>query len=259
MSAKPRLAVFKFASCDGCQLSLLDAEDELLGIAEQVEIAHFLEARTRSLEGPYDVGIVEGSITTAHDAHRIKEIRRQCRFLVTIGACATAGGIQALKNWADVDDFISQVYANPGYISTLKTSTAIAEHVSVDFELRGCPVNRHQLVELVTALVVGRKPRVPGYSVCVECKQRGTVCVAVAQGISCLGPVTQAGCGAICPAYSRECFGCFGPKQVPNLVPLLEHYEGRGGDRQSLKRLVRSFNGYAPDFREAIDVLEEQE
>jgi coenzyme F420-reducing hydrogenase gamma subunit len=256
MISKPRLAVFKFASCDGCQLQLLEAEDQLLEIAEKVEIDHFLEARSQVVPGPYDVGLVEGSITTAEDAERIREIRRQCRFLVTIGACATAGGIQALRNWGRVDDFVSSVYATPAFIDTLATSTSIADHVPVDFELRGCPIDRGQLLDLITSLVLGRKPRVPGHSVCVECKARGTVCVAVAKGIACLGPVTQAGCGAICPAHDRECFGCFGPSESPNLVSLTGFYEHRGTPRDSLLRLVRSFNGYAPAFRAESDRLE---
>lgn len=256
MANKPKLAVFKFASCDGCQLSLLCAEDQLLAIADAIEIAYFLEARTAEIEGPYDVGLVEGSITTPHDAERIQEIRKQCRFLVAIGACATSGGIQALRNWASVDDFIGQVYAHPDFISTLETSTPIAEHVTVDFELRGCPISKDQLVELVAALLHGRKPRFPNYSVCMECKRNGTVCVAVARGVACLGPVTQAGCGAICPAFSRECFGCFGPKDQPNLFSLTNHYAEEGSDRDHLVRLARNFNAYAPDFREASDALE---
>jgi len=256
MADKPKLAVFKFASCDGCQLSLLDAEDHLLAVADAVEIAYFLEARTQAIEGPYDIGLVEGSITTSHDAERIHQIREQCKFLVTIGACATSGGIQALRNWADLDEYISQVYAHPEYINSLATSTAIAEHVEVDFELRGCPINKNQLVELVAALVHGRTPRFPSYSVCVECKQRLTVCIAVAQAVACLGPITQAGCGAICPAYNRECFGCYGPKEQPNPISLTSHYVGCGVDRDHLVRLVRNFNGNAPSFREASDALE---
>jgi len=253
--ARPRLAVFKFASCDGCQLSLLDAEDELLAVAGAVEIAYFPEARTQEIPGPYDVGLVEGSITTPHDAQRIKEIRKQCRILITIGACATAGGIQALRNWANTDDFVRQVYAHPEYIHTLATSTPISEHVWVDFELRGCPINKQQLLEVVTALVIGRKPRLPRYAVCVECKRRGTVCVAVGQGIPCMGPVTQAGCGAICPSYNRECFGCHGPREQPNLYSLVEWYQGHGSDRLQLLRLTRNFNGYAPEFREASETM----
>lgn len=254
--AKPTLAVFKFASCDGCQLSLLDAEDELLAVAEAVQIAYFPEARTQVIAGPYDVGLVEGSVTTPHDVERIKAIRKQCRYLVTIGACATAGGIQALKNWAKVDDFINAVYARPEYIQTLSTSTPIADHVLVDFELRGCPINKSQLVELVTALVVGRKPRVPRHSVCVECKRRGTVCIAVAQDVACLGPVTQAGCGAICPSFNRECFGCYGPKEKPNLTSLTSHYTAAGKPARHLIQLLRNFNGNAVEFRAASDALE---
>ena len=256
MPNKPTLAVFKFASCDGCQLSLLDCEDELLAVAEAIEIAYFLEARTQQLAGPYDIGLVEGSITTAHDADRIKEIRKQCKYLVTIGACATAGGIQALRNFANVGEFVRQVYAHPEYIETLETSTPISEHVNVDFELRGCPISKSQLVSLISSLLRGRQPTVPRYSVCIECKRRMTVCVAVAQGIACLGPVTQAGCGAICPSYNRECFGCFGPKEQPNLVSLTDQYATRGADKEHLICLSRNFNGYAPEFREASKSLE---
>ncbi len=259
MTAKPRLAVFKFASCDGCQLQLLDAEERLLELAGRVEINHFLEARSQVVPGPYDVGLVEGSITTPDDVERIREVRRQCRFLVTIGACATAGGIQALRNWGRIDEFLASVYATPATIAALATSTAIADHVPVDFELRGCPIDRGQLLDLITAVLFGRKPHVPGHSVCVECKARGTVCVAVARGIPCLGPVTQAGCGAICPAHDRECFGCFGPSESPNLVSLTGFYEQRGTPRESLVRLVRSFNAAAPAFRAEGDRLEASE
>jgi sulfhydrogenase subunit delta len=255
MPAKPRLAVFKFASCDGCQLQLLDAAG-LLEIADRVEIAHFLEASSRIEPGPYDIGLVEGSISTPHDAERIREIRRECHTLVTIGACATSGGIQALRNWGRLDEFIGAVYASRPYVESLATSTAIADHVPVDFELRGCPIDTRQLVELITSLLLGRKPRVPGHCVCVECKARGTVCVAVAKGIPCLGPVTQAGCGAICPAHDRECFGCYGPAEAVNLVSLTGFYQRRGTAADSLLRLVRGINGYAPAFREAGDELE---
>ena len=259
MTAKPRLAVFKFASCDGCQLQLLDATDRLLELAGRVEINHFLEARSQVVPGPYDVGLVEGSITTPDDVERICEVRRQCRFLVTIGACATAGGIQALRNWGRIDEFLAAVYATPATIAALATSTAIADHVPVDFEVRGCPIDRGQLLDLITAVLFGRKPHVPGHSVCVECKARGTVCVAVARGIPCLGPVTQAGCGAICPAHDRECFGCFGPSESPNLVSLTGFYEQRGTPRESLVRLVRSFNAAAPAFRAESNRLEARE
>ena len=144
-----RVAVVKFASCDGCQLTLLDCEDELLGIAGAVDIVHFLEAGGPVLSGPYDLAIVEGSITTAHDAARIRELREQSTVLVSIGACATAGGIQALRNAADVTEYASVVYAHPEYLSTLATSTPISSHVQVDVELRGCPVDKGQLLHVI--------------------------------------------------------------------------------------------------------------
>jgi coenzyme F420-reducing hydrogenase gamma subunit len=246
---KPRLAVWKFSSCDGCQLSLLDCEDELLAVAGVVEIANFPEASRAVVKGPYDLSLVEGSITTAHDAERIHGIRRASKFLVTIGACATAGGIQALRNFKDVKEFTAIVYAQPAYIETLKKSTPITDHVFVDFELRGCPINKYQLVEVISAFLNGRKPNTPPHSVCVQCKQRGTVCVMVAEGTPCLGPVTQAGCGAICPAYTRGCYGCFGPKETPNTASLSVLWNRLGVSEQDLVRAFRSFNAFAEPFR----------
>lgn len=254
---KPRLAVFKFASCDGCQLTLLDCEDELLAIAGAVEIAYFAEARRQMLDGPYDVTLVEGSVTTEEEVERIKEVRRQSRFLVSIGACAIAGGIQALRNWTDVNEYINIVYATPEFISTLNRSQPISDFVSVDFELRGCPIDKRQLIELVTSLLIGRKPRVPAHSVCLECKRQGTVCVMVARGIPCLGPATQAGCGAICPAYSRGCYGCFGPVDTPNPISLGEQFIALGQSRAEVSRAFRSFNGYSPAFRAASELFAE--
>ena len=255
---KPKLAVWKFASCDGCQLSLLDCEDELLAVCEAVEIAYFPEATRKELKGPYDLSLVEGSITTPHDAERIHKIRRASKTLVTIGACATAGGIQALRNFTDVNDFVPIVYANPDYIDTLKRSTPIAEHVFVDFELRGCPINKSQLVEVLNAFLNGRKPNVPPHSVCMECKQLGNVCVMVAHGIPCLGPVTHAGCGAICPSYNRGCYGCFGPKESPNARSLGSWFgETMGMKEIDILRAFRGFNAYSEEFRKESESHEE--
>jgi coenzyme F420-reducing hydrogenase gamma subunit len=236
---------------------LLACEDELLGLAGKIDIAYFLEATSHVRSGPYDVALVEGSITTAHDAERIREVRRAAKFLVTIGACATAGGIQALRNWGNTAEFVQSVYASPEYISTLDLSTAIADHVPVDFELRGCPINKHQLLEVLRALLAGRKPRTPSHGVCLDCKRRGTVCVMVAQGVPCLGPVTQSGCGALCPAYDRGCYGCYGPAAQPNLVTLTAQFARDGVPRDTIVRSLRSFNGYAPEFRAQGDRLEE--
>jgi len=253
---RPKLAVWKFASCDGCQLSLLDCEDELLTVAGELEIANFPEASCAVVNGPYDLSLVEGSITTPHDAERVHKIRRVSKFLVTIGACATAGGIQALRNFKDVKEFISIVYAMPEYIETLKKSTPIADHIPVDFELRGCPINKQQLVEVISAFLNGRKPNTPPHSVCVECKRRGTVCVMVAHGTPCLGPVTHAGCDAICPSYHRGCYGCFGPKETPNTVSLSAWWSQLGVNEQDIIRAYRGFNAYAEAFRKESEAHE---
>jgi sulfhydrogenase subunit delta len=250
---KQTLAVWKFASCDGCQLSLLDLEDELLALTDRLQIAYFLEASSATADGPYDISLVEGSVTTLHDAERIREVRAQSRTLITIGACATAGGIQALRNFADVEEFTRIVYASPDYISTLGTSTPISAHVPVDFELNGCPINKHQLLEVISAHLARRRPRVRAHSVCVECKRRGTVCVMVAHGTACLGPVTHAGCGAICPAYNRGCYGCYGPKETPNTASLDAWSTLEAPD---LVRIYRTFNASAEAFLKASEAHE---
>ena len=255
---KPRMAVWKFASCDGCQLSLLNCEDDLLALAGEVEIAYFLEASRARVRGPYDLSLVEGSITTPDDAARIQQVRAASRHLVTIGACATAGGIQALRNFKDVNEFISIVYATPAYIDTLATSTAIAQHVRVDFELRGCPINKEQLLEVISAFLHGRRPNTPAHSVCVECKLRGNVCVMVAHGTPCLGPVTHAGCGAICPAYSRGCYGCFGPAETANTASLSGWWRRLGVDERDLVRAFRGFNAYAEPFKSESEAHEKE-
>ena len=249
--ARPTLAVWKLASCDGCQLTLLDCHDELLAVAAEVEIAHFAEATSAHVAGPYDVSLVEGSVTTPEDAERIHRIREQSRTLVTIGACATAGGIQALRNFADVAEFTSAVYAKPEYVQTLATSTAVAAHVPVDFELRGCPIDKRQLLELITALLAGRRPQIPGHSVCYECKLRGNACVMVAHGTPCLGPVTQAGCGAICPTYGRGCYGCFGPVAAPNTPSLVPRLLQLGMRPDGVDRVFSTFATAAPGFSPA--------
>jgi sulfhydrogenase subunit delta len=249
MVRKPKLAVWKFASCDGCQLSVLSCEDELLKLADQIEIAYFREASSAVVKGPYDLSLVEGSITTKHDAERIHKIRNISRSLVTLGACATAGGIQALRNFSDVKEFLSIVYAKPEYISTLEKSTAIAAHVKVDFELRGCPINKNQLVDVIKAFIHGRAPTVPPHSVCLDCKRKGVVCVMVARGVACMGPVTHTGCGVLCPSYARGCYGCFGPKENPNTASLADWFVRLGTVRDDVVRTFRNFNSDAPPFR----------
>ena len=254
----PKLAVWKFASCDGCQLSLLNCEDELLALSEMVQIANFMEASKQILPGPYDISLVEGSITTEHDRVRIQEVRKLSKVLITIGACATAGGIQALRNFSKVEEYLKIVYAHPEYIATLATSTPIAHHVHVDFELQGCPINKVQLIEVITGYLRGKKPVISGCSVCVECKTKGNVCVQVAYGIPCLGPVTHAGCGALCPSYNRGCYGCFGPKETANPLPLMAWWKRElNQDNRAIQRALRTFNCAAEPFQEASEHYEE--
>lgn len=253
-SGKPRLAVWKFASCDGCQLTLLDCEDQLFEIAANIEIAYFPEATKGEIRGPYDLSLVEGSIATEYDRRRILEVREMSDVLITIGACATSGGIQALRNFGEISEFISIVYAHPEYISSLETSTPISDHVAVDFELRGCPISKVQLVELIDAFLVGRRPDVASHSVCVECKLRGNPCVMVAHGTPCLGPITQAGCGAICPFYNRGCYGCFGPSETVNGRSLMGRWSDLGVADVDIVRALRTFNANAPELREVGEV-----
>lgn len=262
---RPRLAVFKFASCDGCQLSVLNLEDELLALGRAVDIAFFPEASSRFGEGPFDIALIEGSVTTPEDARRITRVREQVRYLITIGACATAGGIQALRNWADVDAFKQAVYPSTEYIASLSTSTPISEHVRVDFELWGCPIDKHQLLAVITDLLAGVTPRLPTESVCMECKRRGHVCVMVARAMPCLGPVTRTGCGAICPGMGRDCYGCFGPAEgfaegaghPPNTTSLARqfHHELQLIPVDVVRRF-RGINGYVRPFRTESDAWE---
>jgi coenzyme F420-reducing hydrogenase gamma subunit len=253
-----RLAVHKFASCDGCQLSILDCEDELLAVAGAVDIAYFPEASRRMEPGPWDVSLVEGSITTEHDTERIQEIRRMSSMLVTIGACATAGGIQALRNQADVEQLARMVYASPEFISTLDRSTPISEHVKVDYELRGCPVDKRQLLEVLVAALHGRRPAIPNESVCAECKRAGRVCVVVAHGTPCLGPVTHSGCGGLCPGYHRGCFGCFGPSSLARMKPMTEVWRRLGADDGAITRALSTFNVAAEPNATEVARLEDE-
>jgi len=256
---KQKLAVYKFSSCDGCQLSILNLEDKLLDLVDAVEVALFLEARRQVLPPPYDFGLVEGSISTPDEEERIHQVRRDCKFLVAIGACATSGGIQALRNWDEVKEYKRIVYPEPAFLKTLETSTGIASHVFVDFELRGCPINKDQVLELVTALLMGRKPNIPTHSVCVECKRAGYPCVLVSKEKPCLGPITQTGCGALCPGLSRPCYGCFGPMEQPNIFSLASRFDGLGFVPRDIKRMLRTFNGYLEPFKQASDYYEQRE
>ena len=257
MTTRPRVAVFKMASCDGCQLQLLDAEDALLDLASAVDIVQFSEASSNVDHGPYDVTIVEGSISTPDQLEEIRRIREASTFLITVGACATSGGVQALRNWMDADETIRAVYPTPEYVRSLATSTPVSDHVRVDLELTGCPVDRGQLLGALVSLLRGAVPRLSDSPVCVECKRRGFVCVLVAKGEPCMGPVTRTGCGALCPGMGRACYGCFGPSQPPNAEALTRRFLDLGLTPKDAAARFRFITGWAPPFREAADRAEE--
>ena len=247
-----RIGVVKLASCDGCQLTLLDLEDELLAIADRVDVVEFAEATSRRSAGPFDVLLVEGSISAPDQVDEILRLRAVSHRLITIGACATAGGIQALRNWSDHATIRAAVYPHPEFVDSLATARPVADIVAVDGELRGCPISAGQLRELIAALVTGRRPQLPDEAVCLECKRRGVVCVAVADGAACLGPVTRTGCGALCPAYGRGCYGCFGPRESANTASLARWFAA-DRDEPEVARLFAGFTAWAPAFRTAID------
>jgi coenzyme F420-reducing hydrogenase gamma subunit len=250
-TSRPRLGVFKFASCDGCQLSLLDCEDELLDVAGRVEIAYFLEATRRPLEGDFDIALVEGSVSTPEQEESIREIRRRSRFLITLGACASHGGIQGLRNFGKIqlDEALAIVYASPQSIETLAQSRPASDYVTVDLELQGCPINKRQLLRVLAQMLVGSRPRVENHSLCLDCKRQGLVCVLVARGAPCMGPVTTTGCGVLCPSYDRPCYSCFGPATQPNTASLAGWFEKLGLAPEEIRRLFHAYYANASEFQ----------
>jgi sulfhydrogenase subunit delta len=251
MSDRARIAVFKMASCDGCQLQLLDAEDSLLDLADAADIVQFTEASSSPDPGPWDVTIVEGSISTEDQVREIKDIREKSRFLMTIGACATSGGVQALRNTLSFGEVVATVYPTPAYIESLATSRPISSIVNVDLELSGCPVDRGELLGAISSLLAGATPRKSTSPVCLECKRQGNVCVIVAKGEPCLGPVTRTGCGALCPTFDRGCYGCFGPSQAPNTQSLTGLFQDLGLDPDQVASRYQFITNGAPAFRAA--------
>jgi sulfhydrogenase subunit delta len=251
MADKPKIAVHKFASCDGCQLAFLDMGEDLLTLTELVDIVHFVEAGPVNPDAEVDIAFVEGSISAPDDLERIRAIRERSRFLVTIGACATAGGLQALRNFADAGKWVAAIYAKPEYIHSLSTSTPIAAHVKVDLELWGCPVDRRQVVAAVRDLLSGVAPSFEQDKVCLECKREQAVCVMVTRGLPCLGPVTRTGCGALCPRFGRDCYACFGPAENANTVSLSRRFEGLGLMPEAVARRFHFITSGAPPFTEA--------
>ena len=250
-SRKPRIAVHKFSSCDGCQLAFLDLGEDLVRLSQMVDIVHFAEAGPVDPEAAVDIAFVEGSIAPPDEVERIERVRANAGTLVTIGACATSGGIQALRNLHDGAQWLAEVYPSPEYVESLATSTGIAEHVKVDLELWGCPVNGRQVLAAVRALLWGVPPLPQRDKVCMDCKRDGHVCVLVSQGQPCLGPVTVTGCGALCPAFGRDCYGCYGPAESPNPDALGRRFEGLGLLRADVARRFHFIHSHKAPNAEA--------
>jgi sulfhydrogenase subunit delta len=250
---RPRLGVFKFASCDGCQLSLLDCEDELLAVADRVELAFFREAIRRPLEGTFDIALVEGSVSMPEQEEAIRDIRRRSRFLICLGACASHGGIQALRNFGSIGAALAVVYATPETVETLEKSRPASAYVRVDLELPGCPIDKRQLLQVLAQMLAGSRPRVNRHALCLDCKRQGLVCVLVAHGTPCMGPVTSTGCGALCPSYNRPCFSCFGPAQEPNVASLADRFAQLGLPPDGIQRLFLTYYATAPEFEKVSD------
>jgi len=247
---KPRVAVHKFSSCDGCQLAFLNAGEDLLRLAQLVDIVHFAEAGPVAPAARVDIAFVEGSINTQEDRERIQQVRAASDYLVTIGACATAGGLQSLRNIADSSGWHADIYASPEYLDSLDQVSPVAALVKVDFELWGCPVNGGQVLAAVRSLLSGVVPVVDGQKVCMECKRLQAVCVMVAKGTPCMGPVTRSGCGALCPRFGRDCYACFGPSESPNTRALGQRFRGLGLVSKDIERRFRGINSQAPAFAE---------
>ncbi|MFA5529700.1 MAG: hypothetical protein WDA11_03435 [Thiohalomonadaceae bacterium] len=252
--AKARIAVHKFSSCDGCQLQFLTLEEELLQLAERVEISYFVEATSNLGDGPYgsyDVSFVEGSVSTPDEVERIRKIRDNSRMVVAIGACATAGGIQALRNWGDLQSYKTSVYPQPEHIEALPTSTPFSEHIRVDAQLAGCPPNQGQLKYVLSSVLAGVQARIPRESICLQCKRDGNVCVLVAQEQPCMGPITKTGCGALCPHQERDCYSCFGPADTANIDAMGRRFMGTGMPPGGVVHRLRFIYNWAPQYREA--------
>ncbi|MCG6872928.1 MAG: sulfhydrogenase subunit delta [Gammaproteobacteria bacterium] len=248
---KPAIAVHKFASCDGCQLAFLAAGEDLLRLAEVADIVHFAEAGPVDPDAKVEIAFVEGSVSTPEDAERIQRVRACSRFLVTLGACATSGGLQALRNGADAEAWVASVYASPAYIQSLATSTPIKAHVKVDVELWGCPVNTSQVITTLRSLLAGVTPEPEREAVCMECKRHGHVCVMVTQDLPCMGPVTRTGCGAVCPGMGRDCYACYGPAEGINTDSLTRRLREAGLSSQQVVNRFRHINSGAPAFAHA--------
>lgn len=255
----PRLAVHKFTSCGGCQLALLDPGEGLLRLAEDVQVVHFAEFGVVDEDAEADVALVEGSVSTAAEVERIGRVRARSRYLVAIGACATSGGIQALRDLADAAAWAGDVYPDPAALDLAPEVAPLRAHVRVDAELWGCPVTPRQVLGAVRALGRGIVPAQDRTAVCQACKRRGVVCVLVTRGLPCLGPVTRTGCEAVCPAYGRDCYACTGPSEGAEPVALARRLVALGMPADRVAQRFLAVHAGCETFRRGAEAASEPE
>jgi sulfhydrogenase subunit delta len=248
-NTRARIAVHKFSSCDGCQLAFLNLGEDLLALNDLVDIVHFAEAGMLDESATADIAFVEGSISTQADIERIHMIRAQSQYLITIGACATAGGLQALRNLSHSNGWLQAIYPQPEYLDSLENITPISKQVHVDFELWGCPIDQRQLVTVIRTLLWDTLPKLEQNKLCLECKRQQHVCVMVTQGTACMGPVTRTGCGALCPSVGRGCYGCYGPGESSNTKALGQRLAGLGLLSEQIANQFLSINCQAEPFK----------
>jgi sulfhydrogenase subunit delta len=242
---KPKVGFFDFTGCEGCQLEVINFESELVELLEHVDIVNFREAMQERSDD-YDIAVIDGAITTETEIKRIQQIRKQAKILITIGACSSSGGVNCLKNFRSMEENLKIVYGESAqYYSTIP-ARPVSAVVSVDFELPGCPVNRFEFIQLVKALLLGKKFELPNYPVCVECKKAGNICV-FEEGETCLGPVTRGGCNAICVTTGRHCWGCRGLVNDPNVDSEKEILQKYGLSVEDILGYYRLFNGCYPE------------
>jgi len=239
---KPRVAIFDFACCEGCQLQIVNLEEDILNLIEVVDVVEWREAMSEQSH-EYDIAIVEGSITRPEDEHRLEIIRSRAKVLIALGACAAIGGVNKMKNNFDLKEVRRCVYGGDAMMPHLNTerTKALDEVVQVDFKIPGCPINGAEFAQVVRSLLVGKKPFVPDYPVCVECKERENVCRYEYNEI-CLGPIIRAGCGAPCPSAGWRCFGCRGLVDNPNVEAAREVMDKYGLTVDDLKQKMVLFN-----------------
>ena len=249
---KPSVAVFKFSSDAGCQLEILNLENNLLDILELVDFTYFPMASRYYGPGPYDIGFVEGAVTSPEEIARIKHVRAQCKILVALGSCACFGGLPSIKNSLSQREVEEKVYPDTSVIHSIK-AMGIDQYVKVDAYLKGCPIDKNELVELIKGILLDIKPYLRPHSVCIECKLRENPCMFLGDGRVCMGPVTSAGCGAVCPSKNRPCEGCRGPANDPNASSLARTLLEYGLSPREVELKFRKYAGETPPFREGAE------